>query len=189
MPDFAPMSDTELINLYKRGSENAFSALLKRYSVFIKAKASEFYAAGIDCDDIFQEATIAFVKAAETYDSTRDVRFSAYVSKCVTNKIISFVKSQGAIKHKPHSTAAAIDDTISVSGGQTPEEIFISRESAKEIGDKTKALLSELESKVLYYYLGAESYESIAVKLDVPVKTVDNALGRIRTKLKNSLRS
>lgn len=135
-------------------------------------------------DDLTQEAALALYKAALAYDGTRGVSFGLYAKICIQNRIISYIRS--------NSKVVDIDDIpydfyCDISSDETPEKIVISEESIEEFNRNIDGMLTEIESSVFHLYLEDLSYEDISRALSVPKKSVDNAIGRIKVKLRKLL--
>lgn len=193
----AQIDDSYLISLAKRGSRDAYTRLIKRYYNFVRLKASSYFIAGGDSDDLIQEGLLGFYKAVRDYRPDREASFRNFAELCITRQIITAVKTATRNKHMPlnqyvsfSSTPTGIDD-----GEPTLEQILPSSAvndpavqvaSAEELGALVSCLantLSDLESKVLALYLDGLSYEEIGQALDCRAKTVDNALQRVKKKI------
>lgn len=180
------LSDYELIGLYRSGNQTAFTELALRYVFLIHAKAFEFYGSNIDRDDLFQEGLIALHSAVCSFKPESGVLFSAYASVCIRNKLVSAVRAANSAKNKIGGSTVSLDsgeDFIS-DDKSNPENDFIVREEAELIREKIDDLLSEKEAAVLKLYLEGMSYEEIALNLGIGIKACDNAMQRVRNKLK-----
>lgn len=181
-------SDEQLIESIHSGDETAFETLSKRYSPVIYGKASHFaqsinYA---DKDDLVQESYIAFLHAVNSYRAEKNASFKTYVNRCIFNKLSSVYANEQRKKKIPYNCIIPIDDEeLSALGSSTsPEQQFIDNEGFTALQEKIKKSLSSFEQKVLSRYLSGSSYVQTACSLNTTVKAVDNALVRIRKKLR-----
>ncbi len=150
--------------------------LIRRYTPLIKSAAAKFSREGFPAEDLESEAYLAAVKAVANYDPQKCGSFSAYISVCVNNRLISVIRS-------PQKNVSSLDElTENISTASTPETIFMARETRSEIAE----LLSPMEYRVFLLYSEGMSYASAAKKLGVSPKSVDNAVQRIRRKLKKN---
>ncbi len=147
---------------------------------------------GLDYDDISQEAWIAFIKAIQTFDNSKGASFNTYASICVKNRILSFIKSNASKKRSPLNDSVSLDcetllpEDVCIHFDNTdPVSFVISRETNQLIKLQISAILSEFELETLKLYLNGFSYDSMAHRLSTSPKSIDNALQRIRTKLKS----
>ncbi len=170
----------------------ASETLVKRYSRLVKTCARPYFLMGADAEDLFQEGMLGLMQAMRDYDETTGVPFSAYARICVTRKVYSAVRSALAHKHEPLNNSVSFDRPLfedlveprdPVAGAaHDPESLVIGNEERKELVSRLYKLLSEFEAKVLSLYLEGYSYEMMSQKLGKPVKSVDNAIQRIKRK-------
>lgn len=170
------LSDAELAALAKEYPSNSryTEELIGRYTPLIKARAAEFANDRVSREDLESEACLAAVRAVKSFDPGKNSSFSSYMAVCVTNRIISVLRS--ADRHIQTVAEADYD----VTDDNTPETIFLERELDAEIAE----LLTEKEYKIFRQYLEGSSYADIADKLGISSKSVDNAVQRVRRKLK-----
>ncbi|MBQ4310624.1 MAG: sigma-70 family RNA polymerase sigma factor [Oscillospiraceae bacterium] len=170
------MTDEEIVGICKGQPRNmeCLSALVRKYMPVIRKNALGFENERVSREDLSQEAMLAFLKAVETYDASRGT-FSSYASVCMRNRMISLLRSGGDDEKLSDEMDAEEDDT-------TPETIYMEHELISELS----ALLSEREMNVLRLSLDGLSYHEIAGELGVNEKSVDNAVQRIRKKLRES---
>lgn len=170
------LSDSELSALAQEYPSISGYAeeLIGRYTPLIRARAAEFANDMVSKDDLESEAYLAAFRAVRSFDPQKNSSFSSYISVCVTNRMISVLRS--ADRHIP----AAVDGDYDVTDDNTPETIVMERELDAEIAE----LLTEKEYKIFRLYLEGSSYADIADKLDISPKSVDNAVQRVRRKLK-----
>lgn len=181
-------SDEQLIESIRSGDEASFEKLLKRYSAVIYGKASDFAKSLSfeDKDDLVQESYIAFFHAVNTYSNDKNASFKTYVNRCIFNRLSSVYQSEKRKKKIPYDCIVPIDDRelSGIEGDSSPEQQLIESEGFDALQKKIKQSLSSFEQKVLSRYLSGSSYVQTARSLNTTVKAVDNALVRIRKKLK-----
>ena len=198
---FSEMEDEELVFLARDGDEEALEFLINKYKNFVRAKARTYFLVGADREDIIQEGMIGIYKAIRDYRSDRLASFRAFAELCITRQIITAIKTATRQKHIPLNSYVSLnkpvyDDEsertlmdIMVPGVTTdPEELLISQEEVADIEGKMDELLSPLEKEVVDLYLEGKSYIEIAEQLDRHVKSVDNALQRVKRKLEGCLK-
>ena len=181
---FSALSDEELA-VKAKNDRQAAAELLSRYIFSIEARAKNF--AMSFSDDLAQEGFIGLLSAVENYDENRNVKFSTYANVCIRNKMISAFDKQADIV-KEESWEAPDEESVH-DPDEIPENIVVERERLKEIYDKIISALSEQQWKVFQLFLTGLAYNQIALELNVPQKTVDNAMQRVRRKLKSVLRT
>jgi RNA polymerase sporulation-specific sigma factor len=204
---YNPQSDVKvddgfLIALAKQGDRNAYDRLVRRYYGFVRLKASSYFLAGGDSDDLIQEGLVGLYKAIRDFRSDRESSFRNFAELCITRQIITAVKTATRNKHTPLNqyvsfsstpTAAGddvptLDQTIAGPTIHDPVNRVISSEELRSLVGCLSTALSELESRVLSLYLDGCSYELIAERLGCDTKTVDNALQRVKRKVGSHLR-
>nr|NNM91473.1 RNA polymerase sporulation sigma factor SigH [Bacilli bacterium] len=194
------MSDEDLIEHVRSGDESALDQLIERYKAFVRAKARSYFLIGADREDIVQEGMIGLYKAIRDYRDDKLASFKAFAELCVTRQIITAIKTATRQKHVPLNSYISLDkpiydeesertllDIISGAVVADPEELMIHREEFDAIEIQMKKLLSELERDVLILYLDGRSYQEIAEDLSRHVKSIDNALQRVKRKLEKYL--
>jgi RNA polymerase sporulation-specific sigma factor len=196
------VEDGFLIALAKQGDRNAYDRLVRRYHGFVRLKASSYFLAGGDSDDLIQEGLVGLYKAIRDYRTDRESSFRNFAELCITRQIITAVKTATRNKHTPlnqyvsfSSTPTALgedvptlDQTIAGPTAHDPVNRVISSEELRSLVGCLSTALSELESRVLSLYLDGCSYELIAEQLECDTKTVDNALQRVKRKVGAHLR-
>lgn len=182
---YGDMTDEQLVRFAQEGSPEPAVVLISRLSGLVRAKASRYYAAGVDRDDLCQEGMIGLLSAICTYDGGSGVLFRTYASVCVGNSIVSFVKSSLRLKQMPLSDYNKLDESI-MDIRQGPEEQVIEQDELGRMKEFLYSRLSETESNVIALYLAGYSYDEIASKLGSTAKSVDNALQRVRRKLRKT---
>ncbi|MBA3655271.1 MAG: RNA polymerase sporulation sigma factor SigH [Actinobacteria bacterium] len=201
--DIPHISDEELAGQFQGGATDALDLLMRRYRRFVKAKARGYFLVGGDADDIEQEAMIGLFKAARDFRADRQSSFKAFAELCVTRQIITAIK--GATRHKhqalnryvsissvgpaaDHEDDRAMQDLLSDQTEIDPAEQVANSERLDTMRDAMTRMLSSLEVDVLRLYVEGKSYQEIGVHLNRHVKSIDNALQRIKHKLDSHLR-
>ena len=200
---FENMTDEEVVMAAKQ-DENLMAQeyLLYKYRNFVRAKARSYFLIGAEREDIIQEGMIGLFKAIRDFRSDKLSSFRAFAELCVTRQIITAIKTATLQKHIPLNSYVSLNkpiyeedsdrtllDVISGAKVANPEEMVISREEFLDIENKMNNILSDLEWKVLMSYLDGKSYQEIAVDLDRHIKSIDNALQRVKRKLEKYLSS
>ena len=184
----------------KNGDVRAQEYIISKYESFVKAKAKSYFLIGADKEDIYQEGMIGLYKAIRDFRNDKLSSFRAFAELCVTRQIITAIKTATRQKHIPLNSYVSLNkpiydedsdrtllDVLSGTKISDPEELVISREEFIDIEAKMGQILSELEWKVLISYLDGKSYQEIAVDLERHVKSIDNALQRVKRKLERYL--
>jgi RNA polymerase sporulation-specific sigma factor len=191
------VDDAFLIALAKQGDRAAYDRLVKRYHGFVRLKASSYFLAGGDADDLIQEGLVGLYKAIRDFRSDRESSFRNFAELCITRQIITAVKTATRNKHSPlnqyisfSSAPAATGDDVPTLDQMLPGPIVhdpvnqvISSEELRSLVGCLSTALSELESRVLGLYLDGYSYEQVGAQLACDTKTVDNALQRVKRKV------
>jgi RNA polymerase sporulation-specific sigma factor len=194
------MADEDVVELAKCGREVAFEHLINKYKNFVRAKARSYFLIGADREDIIQEGMIGLYKAIRDFRGDKLSSFRAFAELCITRQIITAIKTATRQKHIPLNSYISLNkpiydedsdrtllDVISGTKVSDPEELIISQEEFDDIEDKMREILSPLEWKVLMSYLEGKSYQEMALELDRHVKSIDNALQRVKRKLERYL--
>ena len=176
-------SDNQLVDFINNGEYKYLQLLINRYMPYVISTASNYNAGGLDTEDFIQEGILAIFSAVKTYDSNK-ASFKTFVSMCITRAMSSaFARASGAAKHIPESLISSIDD-VELTDMSSPESILIEKENYSDLAQTIKQESSDFEYKVLSEFLSGKSYSDIANILGVSEKSVDNALRRIRSKIK-----
>ena len=195
--DFEGLTDEEVILEIKDNCNSvALDYLINKYRNFVRAKARSYFLIGADREDIIQEGMIGLYKAIRDFRNDKLSSFRAFAELCVTRQIITAIKTATRQKHIPLNSYISLNkpiydedsdrtllDVLSGAKVSDPEELVISREEFVDIEARMEEILSDLEWKVLMSYLDGKSYQEIAVDLDRHVKSIDNALQRVKRKL------
>jgi len=198
--DFQLMIDEEVVEFAREGDDVALEYLINKYKNFVRAKARSYFLIGADREDIIQEGMIGLYKAIRDFRMDKLSSFRAFAELCITRQIITAIKTATRQKHIPLNSYVSLNkpiydedsdrtllDVISGSKISDPEELIISREEFDDIEEKMGEILSSLEWKVLMSYLEGKSYQEIAEDLKRHVKSIDNALQRVKRKLERYL--
>ncbi len=188
------LSDEELVRMAQSGDVTATEHIIMRYRSVVASCVAGYFAKGFDKDDIFQEGMIGLYKAILDYDGSK-ASFRSFAMLCISRKIISLVKSSMRKKNLPLNTSISLDsslgeggdayliDVLKASDESNPEIIFINKENFNHCKRKINQILSPFEKKVLSYQLEKMSYKQISEMLGRDIKSIDNAVQRIRKKL------
>jgi RNA polymerase sporulation-specific sigma factor len=198
--DWENMEDEAVVELARAGDTEALEFLINKYRNFVRAKARSYFLIGADREDIIQEGMIGLYKAVRDFRSEKLSSFRAFAELCVQRQIITAIKTATRQKHIPLNSYVSLNkpiydedsdrtllDVISGTKVSDPEELVIHREEFGDIEEKMGQLLSELEWRVLVSYLDGKSYQEIADELGRHVKSIDNALQRVKRKLERYL--
>ena len=194
------VDDGYLIALAKQGHADAYDRIVRRYYGFVRLKASSYFLAGGDADDLIQEGLVGLYKAVRDYRTDRESSFRNFAELCITRQIITAVKTATRNKHTPLNQYVSFSQTPAAAGDSetTLDEILpgpsvhdpvnqvIASEELESLVSclsGVSGVLSDLESRVLSLYLDGHSYEAIGEKLECDTKTVDNALQRVKRKV------
>ena len=193
-------TDEEIIEAVRDGRSDALEYLIIKYKNFVRAKARSYFLIGADREDIVQEGMIGLYKAIRDFRDDKLASFKAFAELCITRQIITAIKTATRQKHIPLNSYISLDkpiydedsdrtllDVIIGSKVTDPEELVINKEEFSGLEDKMGEILSELEQRVLMLYLDGKSYQEIAVDLKRHVKSIDNALQRVKRKLEKYL--
>lgn len=193
-------SDEQIVEAVREGDSEALEYLINKYRNFVRAKARSYFLIGADREDIVQEGMIGLYKAIRDFRGDKLASFKAFAELCITRQIITAIKTATRQKHIPLNSYVSLDkpiydedsdrtllDVICGSRVSDPEELMIHKEEFTGLEDKMEEILSDLERRVLMLYLDGRSYQEIAVDLDRHVKSIDNALQRVKRKLERYL--
>ncbi|MCD8356121.1 MAG: sigma-70 family RNA polymerase sigma factor [Clostridia bacterium] len=188
-PNLEACSDEQLCTMAQQGDRAAEELLAVRYFSVVKACSRPYFLAGGDGEDLIQEGMLGLLKAVRAYEVGRNVPFEAFARMCITRRVYSAVSAASAAKHEPlnHSESIAKtplfdENSKAVHVVSDPVNLVIDMEEYRERHQKLEASLSAFESRVLALYLDGCSYEEMAAEVGKPVKSVDNAIQRIRRK-------
>lgn len=193
---FRQLEDESLVEYVREGDSSALEYLINKYKNFVRAKARSYFLIGADHEDIVQEGMIGLYKAIRDFQGDKLSSFKAFAELCITRQIITAIKTATRQKHIPLNSYVSLDkpiydeesdrtllDVICGTRVSDPEELLINQEEFDHIELKMSEILSDLERKVLMLYLDGRSYQEISVDLKRHVKSIDNALQRVKRKL------
>lgn len=197
---FTEMTDEELVNLVHSGNTEALDFLITKFRHFVRMKARSYFLIGADKEDIIQEGMIGLYKAIRDFRSDKLSSFRAFAELCIIRQIITAIKTATRQKHIPLNSYVSLDkpiydeesdrtlmDVLTGSGVDDPEELMINNEEFLYMEEKMGEVLSDFEREVLALYLDGQSYQEISEKLGRHVKSIDNALQRVKRKLERHL--
>ena len=196
--DYDNIKDEDLIEIIKSGDKNAFEYLINKYKELVNIKVSKYFIIGAERDDIVQEGLIGLFKAIKSYKSDMKNSFKSFANMCIERQLITAIKSSNRQKHMPLNSYLSLNisaydeedgksdtsliDIFNTTLIEDPLDTITKKEYYKNIEDTIDKSLSDFEKKVLNKYINGKSYLEIAEDLDTPVKSIDNAIQRIRKK-------
>ena len=200
MANFKTMEDEDIVELARYDDSSALDYIMYKYKNFVRSKARTYFLIGADMDDIIQEGMIGLYKAIRDYDRDKLTSFKSFAEICVTRQIITAIKSATRQKHIPLNSYVSLNKPLfeeesertlldMITGNKTtdPMDLFIGREDMDQMETRIGEILSELEREVLLSYIDGKTYQEIAVDLNRHVKSIDNALQRVKRKLERNL--
>lgn len=198
--------DAQLAAEAQSGNVDAEETLIRKYSNLVLSKTKAYFMAGADSNDVMQEGMIGLMKAVRQYDAGKNASFAVFADRCITNQIISAIRTADRIKHKPLNTSDSLSrpigtengengesggltlgDVISANQAETPEEMLIMKDVTYYILNNDDNIFSELEMQVLGESIKGYSYDQVAARLGKSRKSVDNALQRAKKKISHYL--
>jgi RNA polymerase sporulation-specific sigma factor len=198
------LQDLQLVLKARNGSQLALDQLLRRYQGFVRLKASSYFLAGGDADDLVQEGMIGLYKAVRDFRSDKETSFRSFAELCVTRQIITAIKTATRFKHAPLNTyisfshtpagqdaegECTLGDALPGPGVDDPSVCVISTEELQSLVFALGSGLSHLEAEALRLYLDGHSYDEMGEELGCDTKTIDNALQRVKRKIVQHQRS
>ena len=202
MKKYSEYSDEELIIRYREGEQQIVDYLMEKYKNVVRSKAGRMFILGADKDDLIQEGMIGLFKAVRDYDSGRDASFYTFADLCVSRQMYTAIQAANRKKHSPLNSYISLyknqEETdmegeligaIQNSSERNPEEILIDRENVEAIEKIIEHDLSAFEREVLELSMTGMNYQEIARLLGKDSKSTDNALNRVKTKIKKQLKT
>ena len=195
--NYQNLKDEEIISEIKAGDEKALTYLLNKYKELVNIKVGRYFLVGAEKEDIVQEGMIGLYKAIKNFDKSKQNTFKTFANMCIERQLITAIKTSNRQKHMPLNSylslnTAAYDnneessveliDTFNNNSVEDPLETVMKKEYYKQVQDGIEKSLSKFEKQVLDRFINGECYNVIAQKLNAPVKSVDNAIQRIRKK-------
>lgn len=201
MIEYDLKTDEDIIESVRGNNSEALEYLINKYKNFVRAKARSYFLIGADREDIVQEGMIGLYKSIRDFRGDKLASFKAFADLCITRQIITAIKTATRQKHIPLNSYVSLDkpiydedsdrtllDVICGSRATDPEELIINKEEFSGLEAKMGEILSVLERRVLMLYLDGRSYQGIAIDLARHVKSIDNALQRVKRKLERYLK-
>lgn len=189
MNKYEQYTDEQLVEILRQGDQNVMDYLIEKYKSMVRQKARVLYLVGGDQDDLIQEGMIGLFKAIQDYRADKDTSFRTFAQLCVDRQIYHAIQSSNRQKHQPlngyvpmHGEEWEAEEKNMIQ--ESPETILINQENAEQIEDLICKELSKMESQVLVLYLKGNNYTEIAEQLKKTPKAIDNAIQRIRRKVK-----
>ena len=203
--DFNNMSDEELLNLIRADDKKALDFLICKYKDLVNSKVNKYFIIGAEKEDIIQEGLIGLYKAIKDYKKDKQNSFKSFANLCIERQLITAIKSSNRQKHMPLNSYLSLNmpayedsdgsadteimEILDANIIEDPLDTITKKEYMSNVENVIDSSLSDFEKKVLNRYIQGESYVKIAEKLDAPVKSVDNAIQRIRKKTVKNLNS
>ena len=199
--DYAQSSDEELILRLREGESPVTDFIMDKYKNLVRSKAKSMFILGADNEDLIQEGMIGLFKAIRDYDSGRDASFYTFADLCVSRQMYTAVQAAGRQKHTPLNSYVSLYANMSDTEGEeavlvdalqsavekSPEELFFDKENVNVLEEQIDSTLSSFEKQVLDLYITGMSYVQIAKVLGKDEKSTDNALQRIKSKIKKEI--
>ncbi len=198
--DLNNKTDNELVASAKNGNEEALECLFNKYKELVNMKVSKYFIIGAEREDIVQEGLIGLYKAIKNYEDDKQNSFKSFANLCIERQLITAIKTSNRQKHMPLNSSLSLNTPVYENDedaslmeifnskiAEDPLETITKKEYYKIVGNKIDENLSEFEKKVLTRFAAGESYVKIAEKLDSPVKSIDNAIQRIRKKASKNI--
>ena len=198
MADYQEMSDEQLIGQLRSGDSGVMDYILDKYKPLVRKKANAVFLIGGETDDLIQEGMIGLFKAVRDYDGGREASFFSFAELCITRQLYKAVEASNRKKHAPLNTyisfysetgeeGHSLAETLTTGGMGDPEQMIIDQENLKQFWDGLREHLSPMEQQVLDEYLQGNNYQQIAEHMNKPPKTIDNALQRIKTQVRQEV--
>jgi len=194
MKQYDGIKDEELISRFKNGESEILDYLMEKYKNMVRKKARTMFLIGGENDDLIQEGMIGLFKAVRDYQPDKDATFQTFASICVDRQIYNAIQSSNRQKHQPLNSYVSLseqggenEEHLGDTWVENPESIIIDQENVENLEQEITTTLSPMENQVLEYYLAGNGYGEIAELMGKTPKSIDNALRRIRTKIKEQL--
>ena len=195
------LEDEEIIVEIQNGNEQALTYLLNKYKPLVNNKVGKYFIIGAEKEDIIQEGMIGLYKAIKSFDQEKQNKFKTFANICIERQLITAIKTSNRQKHMPLNSCISLNtsaysneddgvellETYNNKTMEDPLETMMKNEYYKEIKQSITSSLSKFERQVLDRLILGESYEVIAKRFDTPVKSIDNAIQRIRKKANNKI--
>ena len=189
MSHYDDYSDEELISRLRSGESEISDYLMEKYKELVRYKARAMFLIGGETDDLIQEGMIGLFKAVQNFQPDKDTSFQTFATLCIDRQLYSAIQNSNRQKHMPLNSYISLseEEQEDIEGNwmESPEAIIIDQESTRALEQEIQKVLSPMENKVLNYYLRGYNYIKIAKLMDKTPKSIDNALQRIRGKIRN----
>lgn len=203
--DYNNTTDEDLLIRLGAGEDRIIDYIMNKYKNLVRSKAKSMFLLGADHEDLIQEGMIGLFKAINNYDNQRDASFYTFAELCITRQLYTAIKGSRRQKHDPLNTSISIDENVSRDGNlqgereksslqdyltsveQNPEELVIDKENVAGLEDTIERALSGFEKQVLEYYMTGMTYVQIAKELGKDEKATDNALQRVKNKIRRAI--
>lgn len=197
MEQYQDLSDEQLIERQRAGDAGLMDYILDKYKPLVRKKANAMYLIGGDTDDLIQEGMIGLFKAIRDYDADRESSFFHFAELCITRQLYSAVEASNRKKHAPLNSYVSfyaetgeegklLAETLPTDDMDNPEQMIIAQENMRQFWENVRERLSPMEKAVLDEYLSGLNYQQIAAKMGKSPKAVDNALSRIKSKVRGA---
>ena len=194
MKQYDKIKDEELIFRFKQGETEILDYLMEKYKNMVRKKARAMFLIGGDNDDLIQEGMIGLFKAVREYQPEKEASFQTFARICVDRQIYNAIQNSNRQKHQPLNSYISLsqedgenEEHLPDMWVENPESIIIDQENVRDLEQEITCTLSPMENQVLDYYLGGNGYTEIAKIMGKTPKSIDNALQRIRGKIKEQL--
>lgn len=197
MKEYQNFRDEELIEKLRAGDERIMDYILDKYKPLVRKRANTMYLIGGDTDDLIQEGMIGLFKAIRDYEEEKETSFYHFAELCINRQIYTAVEASNRKKHAPlnsyislysgtNEDGVVLADSLTTSITVNPEQMMIEQESLAQFMEQLKERLSKMERQVVDYYLAGLNYVQIAEQMGKTPKAIDNALQRIKTKIRET---
>ena len=194
MKQYDKIKDEELIFRFKQGETEILDYLMEKYKNMVRKKARAMFLIGGDNDDLIQEGMIGLFKAVRDYQPEKEASFQTFARICVDRQIYNAIQNSNRQKHQPLNSYISLsqedgenEEHLPDMWVENPESIIIDQENVRDLEQEITCTLSPMENQVLDYYLDGNGYTEIAKIMGKTLKSIDNALQRIRGKIKEQL--
>ncbi len=191
---FRELPDEEIVRLAQDGDQDATEYILKKYSPLVKKSIRTLYLIGADTEDLSQEGMIGLFKAVRNYEFGENASFYTFAKLCIDRQIYSAIKASNRKKHSPLNSyisfytkgneEAELIDNLEAGSSSNPEHVILDQENTSRIEELLEVHLSKMEKEILPLYLEGMPYIEIAARIGKKTKSIDNAIQRIRDKVK-----
>ena len=190
MANYEQMTDEQLIRKLRKGDKNIIDYIMEKYKNLVRKEANAMYLLGGENDDLIQEGMLGLFKAIRDYRPEKSDSFEAFAVLCISRQLYSAIQAAGRLKHAPLNSYVELSPELGEQTeglkGKSPEELLIDQENIESLQAEILKVATPLEHEILKAYLSGQSYTEIAQRLNKEPKSIDNALQRIRRKLRRT---